>query len=114
MSEINQKKSGRGGARPGAGRPKGSTERVTIEQILSSLEQHTGHTYAEVLAQDFEAARLIQDRGTVIKYHNLILNKVAPSLQAIEVSDSQAAVTAKAAAFQEALAKLVSSEVSTK
>ena len=114
MSDINQKKSNRGGARANAGRPKGSTERVTIDLILTSLEQHTGQTYAEVLAQDFHAARVIQDRGTVIKYHNLILNKVAPSLQAIEVTETEDGVAAKALAFQEALAKLVSLDQSTK
>ena len=116
MSELKQKqsKSGRGGARPGAGRPKGNTDRVSVDQILSSLEAHSGHSYAETLAMDFIEARVANDRSTVMKYHNLILNKVAPTLQAIEVTDSEDGVAAKALAFQEALAKLTALTESTK
>ena len=114
MSDINQKKSNRGGARPGAGRPKGSTERVTVDQILATLEQYSGQTYAELLARDFTDAHTAADRNVILKYHNLILNKVAPSLNAIEVTDSEDAVTAKALAFQEALAKLASLGNTTK
>ena len=114
MSDINQKKSNRGGARAGAGRPKGSTERVSVDQILATLEQYSGHTYAELLARDFTEAHMAADRNVILKYHNLILNKVAPSLNAIEVTESNDAVAAKALAFQEALAKLVSLDQSTK
>ena len=110
MSELKQKvsKTGRGGARPGAGRPKGNTDRVSVDQIMSSLEQHTGQTYADTLALDFMEARAANDRSTVMKYHNLILNKVAPTLQSVEVVESADAVAAKHSAFQEALAKLAS------
>jgi hypothetical protein len=107
MSDINQKKSNRGGARAGAGRPRGSTERVSVDQILATLEAYSGQTYAELLARDFGEAYQAQDRNVIIKYHNLILNKVAPSLQAVEVTDSADAVASRAQAFQEALAKLV-------
>ena len=107
MSDINQKKSNRGGVRPGAGRPKGSTERVSVDQILATLEHYSGQTYAELLARDFTEAHVANDRNVILKYHNLILNKVAPSLNAIEVTETEDGVAAKALAFQEALAKLV-------
>ena len=108
MSELKQKvsKTGRGGARPGAGRPKGNTDRVSVDQIMTSLEQHSGQTYADTLALDFMEARAANDRSTVMKYHNLILNKVAPTLQSVEVVNSETEAETRQAVFQEALAKL--------
>ena len=116
MSDMNQKqpKSGRGGARPGSGRPKGSTDKVSVDQILHSLEHHSGQTYAEVLATDFMAARTANDRSTVMKYHNLILNKVAPTLQSIEVGDSDSVVEAKQQSFAAAIALIQGSDERTK
>jgi len=96
----------RGGARPGAGRPKGSTERVTIQGLLDALEQRGGQTYVETLAQDFYNARSAQDGHLTMKYHNLILNKVAATLATVEVTDSTDAVEAKKAAFLDALSAL--------
>jgi hypothetical protein len=114
MSDINQKKSNRGGARPGAGRPKGSTERVSVDQILTTLEHYSGQTYAELLARDFTEAHTANDRNVILKYHNLILNKVAPSLNAVEVVNTETEAEAKALVFQEALAKLQALNESTK
>ena len=99
------KKSGRGGARPGAGRPKGSTDRVTIAGLLGAIEDTNGQTYLDILAEDFRLART-QDRNLTQKYHHLILNKVAATLTNVEVTESDDAVAAKALAFQDALAKL--------
>ena len=100
------KVSARGGARPGAGRPKGSTERVTIQGLLDALEQRGGQSYVETLAQDFYEARANQDGHLTMKYHNLILNKVAASLASVEVVESEDAVAAKAQAFSDALLAL--------
>lgn len=100
------KVSARGGARPGAGRPKGSTERVTIQGLLTALEQRGGQSYVETLAQDFYEARANQDGHLTMKYHNLILNKVAASLASVEVVESEDAVAAKAQAFSDALLAL--------
>lgn len=110
-TEINPKTgrpkvASRGGARPGAGRPKGSTERVTIQGLLDALEQRGGQTYVETLAQDFYNARSAQDGHLTMKYHNLILNKVAATLATVEVTDSTDAVEAKKAAFLDALSAL--------
>jgi hypothetical protein len=97
----------RGGARPNAGRPKGSTEQVTISGLLSSIrEKANGQNYEEILVEDFLKARSNNDSQLTVKYHNLILNKVMNSLAKIEVIDGQEAINAKQAAFAEALAKL--------
>ena len=96
-----------GGARPGSGRPKGSTEYVTIDGLLSSLKEKSGgKPYEELLVEDFLNARNRQDSQLTVKYHNLILNKVMVAMAKIEVTDSQEAIEAKQVAFAEALAKL--------
>lgn len=96
---------GRGGARKGAGRPKGSRNSVTIENLLDVLENN-GQPYENLLVEDFLEARMNRDTQLTLKYHNLILNKVMNTLAKIEVTESKDAVEAKQLAFAEALAKL--------
>jgi hypothetical protein len=97
----------KGGARPGAGRPKGSTEQVTIGGLLSTLrDQSNGKNYEQLLVEDFLKARNNNDTQLTVKYHNLILNKVMNTLAKIEVTDSADAVATKQLAFAEALSKL--------
>ena len=95
----------RGGARAGAGRPRGSTDRVTVAGLLDAIDISAGRPYMDLLAEDFVHARA-NDRHLAQKYHNLILNKVAASLTAVEVTDSQEALDTKRAAFAAALTEL--------
>ena len=99
------KKSNRGGARPGSGRPKGTTDRVTIAGLLAAIERTNGKEYVDILAEDFAQARAT-DRNLTAKYHNLLASKLMNSLQTIEMVESSDQVEAKQQAFQEALAKL--------
>ena len=51
-TELNQKKSrpkisSRGGARPGAGRPPGVRNKVTVQDLLQAIETQTGTGYEE-------------------------------------------------------------------
>lgn len=99
---------GRGGARPGAGRPKGARENISIKQLLEALEAKSGgRDYEDILVEDFLEARMNNDTQTTLKYHNLILNKVMSNMAKIEITDSKDAIEAKQAAFAEALARLV-------
>lgn len=96
-----------GGARPGAGRKKGSRDKVSITSLLETLNNKTGGShYEELLVEDFLIARDSNDKQLVMKYHQLILGKVMSSLAKIEVTDSKESVEAKQAAFAEALARL--------
>jgi hypothetical protein len=107
QSRYSTKSPSRGGARKGSGRPKGAKDQVTIHGLLDQLRvQSGGRDYEDLLVEDFLQARNIGDKQTVLKYHNLILNKVMNSLAKIEVTDSQEAIDAKKIAFAEALAKL--------
>ena len=105
--QVNKPNGGRGGAKPGAGRPKGSTEQVTIGGLLTALkDKSNGKNYEEILVEDFMKARDRDDTQLTVKYHNLILNKVMVHLAKIEVTDSQENIENKQMAFAEALAKL--------
>lgn len=105
--QVNTPNGGRGGARKGAGRPKGSTEQVTIDGLLLALKEKSGgKPYEALLVEDFLGARTRGDSQLTVKYHNLILNKVMNSLAKIEVTDSQDAIESKQLAFADALAKL--------
>jgi hypothetical protein len=103
---VTEKKS-KGGARPGAGRPKGGKNQVSIAGLLEALgKKEPNREYEDILIEDFLEARKNKDTQLVIKYHNLILNKVMTTVAKIEVTDSQEAINAKQLAFAEALAKL--------
>jgi hypothetical protein len=102
-----EKIKGKGGARPGAGRPKGGKNAVSINGLLEALaKKEPGREYEDILMEDFLEARKNKDSQLVIKYHNLILNKVMNSVAKIEITDSQEAINAKQLAFADALAKL--------
>jgi hypothetical protein len=103
--EQKKKINGHGGSRPGAGRPKGSTDKVTIAGLLGAIHSRDGRDYVELLAEDFVHARE-NDKHLAQKYHNLILNKVAATLTQVETTEGEDAVKAKAEAFSEALLAL--------
>ena len=112
MNELNQnlsadKRSNRGGARPGAGRPKGSRDRVTVQGLLETLHNKTGgQTYEELLLDDFLAARLADDKMLTLKYHNLIMNKLVSDKVSIDVNESEDILQARKLAFDQAVASL--------
>lgn len=100
-------KKAHGGARAGAGRKKDGRNQLSVGGLLETLESKAGgKPYEELLVTDFLQARQNNDSQLVIKYHNLILNKVMTHMAKIEVTDSSEAVEAKKVAFADALAKL--------
>jgi hypothetical protein len=111
---VNQKNSeptekpGRGGARAGAGRPKGSKSNVTVSGILEALEAKTnGRTYEEILVEDFINARLDGDTNLTHKYHTLLSNKFVANLNDIQIEDIGDAVDGKRTAFLEAVNSII-------
>jgi hypothetical protein len=105
--EMKTEKKKVGGARPGAGRPKGSRDQITIRALLETLDKKSGgQDYEALLVEDFLDARNRGDTQLTLKYHNLILNKVMNSLARVEVTDSTDAIEAKQRAFAEALGRL--------
>jgi len=104
----------RGGARAGAGRPKGSSNKITLEDLMSQVEHHAGRTYAEQVAINYTTAIGRGDWSGVRDYDKVLLGKMVADKTEIEVVEAADVVSAKAAAFQEALAKLASLNESTK
>jgi hypothetical protein len=100
------KVSSRGGARANAGRPKGSADKFSVTALLDAVTAKTGQNYVDLLIDDFNTARANQDGHLVNKYHNLILNKLAASLTAVEVTATEDLVAQRQQAFAAAIAKI--------
>mgnify|MGYP003331404435 FL=1 len=102
---------GRGGKQPGAGRPPGVHNKLSVNKILKALEKvDSDKPYEIILVEDFVAARNGDDPMLVFKYHQLILNKLVSNMNKIEVLDSSEVLKAKQTAFMEALAKFTNPE----
>lgn len=107
QKKTNAAKPGRGGVRPGAGRPKGSGNKITVQGLVDEIQRRSGgQSYEEILVEDFLKARLENDRMLTHKYHNLISSKVLAERIDIEIDEGNDTVAAKQAAFEAALAKL--------
>jgi len=103
-----------GGARPGAGRPKGSTDKITARMLLDACTTIVGKPFEVSLLEGYRDAIISDDRRNRAVYEKMLLDKVSSTLIEAEVSAPEDQIAAKAQAFQEALAKLVSLDQSTK
>lgn len=103
-----------GGARPGAGRPKGSTGKVTAASLLEQAESTLGKSFIVSLMEGYRDSVLNQDNKTRVIYEKMILDKVATTLIEADITESEDAIESKKAAFAEALAALTSVSAKTK
>jgi hypothetical protein len=103
-----------GGARPGAGRPKGSTNKITMDNLLQSLDHHLGRSYAEQIAINYTTAIDRADWSGVRDYDRVLLGKVVADKLEVETTTTEDAVQAKATAFAEALVALTHSNAKGK
>jgi hypothetical protein len=96
----------RGGARTGAGRPKGSTNKITMDTLLQNLDVQLGRSYAEQIAINYTSAIDRADWSGVRDYDRVLLGKVVADKLEVESTSNEDAVQAKASAFAEALVAL--------
>ena len=96
----------RGGARPGAGRPRGSTNKITMEGILTSLDQYLGVSYAEQIAINYASALNRSDWAGVRDYDRVLLGKVVADKTEVTTVEGEAAIQQRQAVFAEALQAL--------
>ena len=96
----------RGGARPGAGRKKGSTPRYTLEDLIHHIEHHVGMSFAERVAISYADAIQRKDHAGVRDYEKILLGKMVADKQEIATVESEDSAVAKAQAFAEELKKL--------
>ena len=95
--------SSRGGARPGAGRPKGLSNKLSGQAILDQIEMTLGIPYAEQLVNNYMNCILEQDKNMIHQYDKLFLSKVVADKVDIDVTIAEDAIEAKRRAFEEAL-----------
>ena len=96
-----------GGARAGAGRPKGTGNKIRLEDLLDSIEVKVGRSYAEQLAENYAGAVQRSDWARVENYDRAFLNKVVADKQEVTTVEGPDAVEQRAQAFAEALKALV-------
>lgn len=99
-------KSRAGGRRPGAGRPVGSTNKISIQSILTSVYDHTGENLEDLIAQGYAESIENNDRTTRLQYEKMFLGKVVGDRINVEHSDDQQQMEYKQAAFVAAMGQL--------
>ena len=99
-------KSRAGGRRPGAGRPVGSTNKISIQSILTSVYNQTGENLEDLIAQGYAESIENNDRNTRLQYEKMFLGKVVGDRVNVEHSDDQQQLEYKQAAFVAAIGQL--------
>jgi hypothetical protein len=102
--------SSRGGARAGAGRPAGSTDKVTAKALIEQAQATLGKPFIVSLMEGYQDSIVDNDRKSRMIYEKMILDKVATTLIEAEITDSEATIDAKQAAFRSALAAALGQE----
>ena len=99
-------KSSHGGARSGAGRPKGSGNKVRLEDLMLDVELAANMSYTRRVAINYVHAINREDWARVENYDRAFLNKLVADKSEVEVTDTADTVANRAQVFQDALAKL--------
>jgi hypothetical protein len=96
----------RGGARAGAGRPKGSTSLITSASLLKAIDEQFKRPLEDIIAEGYFDAVSNGDRKMRIEYERMLLGKLVAERHAVEVENVEDAMKAKEEAFNEALTAL--------
>jgi hypothetical protein len=96
-----------GGAREGAGRPKGTGNRITAKDLLDQCQAIVGKPFAVSLMEGYRDSILDGDTKTRVTYEKIIVDKVATTMMDIEVEDNTSAVEGKRTAFLEAVNSII-------
>jgi hypothetical protein len=92
--------------RIGAGRPKGSSSKITIDRLLDAIDIQCGKNFAELLAEGYHATILDNDKRLRLEYERMFLGKVVADRVSLDVNESEEAVAAKKLAFADAIKQL--------
>jgi hypothetical protein len=111
---MTTKSTTRGGARPGAGRPKGSGNKVTVQDLIDQAQLTIGKPFVQSLIEGYHDTILNGDRKIRVMYEKMIMDKVLADRQQVEVTDSADAVATRAAAFAAALTAVTGQSSETK
>jgi len=104
---VNRKKApSRGGARAGSGRPKGSTTKIRIEDLMAQIELQSGESYDQLLAKNYVSAIGRSDWNGVRDYDKAFMNKMIADKSEITTVQDADALALKTAAFAQAIAQI--------
>ena len=95
-----------GGARAGAGRKPGSTQKITARDILDTAQQVLGKPLIISIMEGYRDTVLEGDRKGRQTYEKMLLDKSAVTMMDVEVEDVGDMVTMKSLAFSEAIKAL--------
>ena len=99
-----------GGAREGAGRKKGSTNKVSARQILEEAERILNKPLIVSLLEGYRDTIDEGDRKHRVVYERMLLDKVATQLLDVEVTDSEQSLEARRQIFAEAIAQITTNK----
>jgi len=99
-----------GGARPGAGRPKGSGNKIRIEHLIDAIEVRAGVPFPQQIADNYIGAITREDWSQVQMYDRALLNKIVADKTEVEVTENETMVEMKQAIFAAAVAQLTSNK----
>lgn len=74
----------RGGRKPGSGRPKGATSKLSAKSLLDQIQKTTGKPFEELLAEGYHMTILACDMPARQNYEKMILNKVVADKHEID------------------------------
>ena len=104
---ANRKKApSRGGARVGSGRPKGSTTKIRIEDLMAQIELQSGESYDQLLARNYVSAISRSDWGGVRDYDKAFMNKMIADKTEVTQIESTEQLELKQSAFAEAIRQI--------
>ena len=96
----------RGGYRPGGGRPKGSTTKIKIEDLMAQIELQAGESYDQLLARNYVSAISRSDWNGVRDYDKAFMNKMIADKSEVTTVESTEVIEQKQAAFAEAIRQI--------
>ena len=106
MPATRKKAPSRGGARAGSGRPKGSTTKIRIEDLMAQIELQSGESYDQLLAKNYVSAIGRSDWNGVRDYDKAFMNKMIADKSEVTTVQDADALALKTAAFAQAIAQI--------
>jgi hypothetical protein len=83
-----KKASSRGGVRAGSGRPKGSTNKITLDSLVASIDAAVGMSFEERLATNYKEAIDRADWQAVKDYDKAFLSKIVADKSEVDVTSN--------------------------
>jgi len=78
----------RGGVRAGSGRPKGSTNKITLDSLVASIDSAVGMSFEERLAMNYKDAIDREDWHSVKDYDKAFLSKIVADKSELDVTSN--------------------------